>query len=504
MSAKQKNSRGKRKKPARRKRQGPATARNKVATEAAARRTSPVAALDGLAATPRIVQIELKAPLPRIAARATSHSVFRFKTGAGGQNPQLHAVLKRHSLQEAHPSFRLRHPGQRRRRSQSEKDNLSRFVDLHFPSAADVQAILSELRALPEVEQAMEVPEIVTSSFPTDPLVGTNDQVARDPVLMRTYQWYLFRCRVDRAWANVSGKGVVIADVDGGFYLDHQDLAANVESSHTFNAVDGSKDVAVGPQDHGTAVLGLAAAASNGLGIAGIAFSAKLWPVQYNSGNGTPLKGMPLVNAIDWVTGEDSDGRRVVINVEAQTQPKLGNIEQIPAVAEAIRQAIDKGFVVCVAAGNGDVDAGLSDDGITRISATGSILVGATAYDQTTNPRATAQGGQSSNWGSRIVVSAPGDFSYDVTCGDGSRTDYIDTFGGTSGAVAKVAGAVSLMLEANPALTHNQVKSILIQTGSALNTDKPIGVFLNAGAAVDAALRAKHKQHPQAGGESGN
>lgn len=442
----------------------------------------------------RIVQVELKKALQRIGSRSGSRSRFRFTDTSGRQNPRLHALLNRHALHEAQASFRLRHPGQLRRRSQAEKDNLSRFVDLHFPANADIQAILRELRALPQVEQAVEVPEIVTSAFPTDPLVGTSDQPSINQALNRQCQWYIFRCGVDRAWASVSGNGVVIADIDGGFFLDHQDLAPNVERNHTHNAVDGSSDVTVGSQDHGTAVLGLAAAASNALGMAGVAFSAKLWPVQHTAGNGKPLDGLPLVNAIDWVIGEDSSGRRVVINVEGQSDPRNGNIEQIPAVGEAIRQAIAKGFVVCVAAGNGDVDAGVTDDGVTAIKPTGSILVGATAFDPTnpaTNPRATAPGGQSSNWGARIVVSAPGDPAHDVTCGANSKTDYTNAFGGTSGAVAKVAGAVALMLEANPALTPDQVRSILVQTGSPLNTDKPIGVFLNAGAAVTAALQSR-------------
>jgi subtilisin family serine protease len=464
--------------------------------ESAGRESRPSATTeDASSAKPRIVQVELKKALRRMGARASSRSPFRFTDTSGRQSPRLHAVLNRHALDEAQASFRLRHPGQPRRRLQAEKDNLSRFVDLHFPGNSDIQAILRELRALPQVEQAAEVPEIVTSAFPTDPLVGTSDQPTNNPILMRDCQWYIFRCGINRAWASVSGNGVVIADVDGGFFLDHQDLAPNVERNHTHNAVDGSNDVTAGPkQDHGTAVLGLAAAASNALGIAGVAFSAKLWPVQYTAGNGAPLGGLPLVNAIDWVTGEDSGGRRVVINVEAQSNPRHGNIEQIPAVGEAIRQAIAKGFVVCVAAGNGDVDAGLADDGVTAIEPTGSILVGATAFDPANpaaNPRATAPGGQSSNWGARIVVSAPGDIAHDVTCGDGSKTDYINAFGGTSGAVAKVAGAVALMLEANPALTPGQVGSILVQTGSPLNTDKPIGVFLNAAAAVTAALQSR-------------
>jgi hypothetical protein len=40
------------------------------------------------------------------------------------------------------------------------------------------------------------------------------------------------------------------------------------------------------------------------------------------------------------------------------------------------------------------------------------------------------------------------------------------------------------MLEANPKLTHAEVKQILTATGTALANDKPMGVFLNAASAV--------------------
>ena len=187
--------------------------------------------------------------------------------------------------------------------------------------------------------------------------------------------------------------------------------------------------------------------------------------------------------------GESSIGRRFLINIEAQVPGSLANCEQIPAVNAAIRLAIAKGFVVCVSAGNGNRDAGIADDG-TPIPPTGSILVGATAYDPLNNPRA-AFGSQGSNWGTRVVVSAPGDPNHDVTCGIASASFYRNDFGGTSGAAAKVAGAVALMLEANPQLTHDEVKSILVSTGSPLTTDQPIGVFLNVDGAVSTARASK-------------
>jgi subtilisin family serine protease len=441
----------------------------------------------------RVIQVEFECALRRIPGRGKSPSPFRFTTAEGQPIPQLHEILNRHSLSRSHASFRLRQPGQRRRRPQAEKEYLSRFVDLLFPAEADIETILRELRALPEVKQA-GLPVFIPAAFPTDPLVGGSDKLASDPVTAIEFQWYLFRCAVDRAWARVTGKGVVIADVDAGFFPQHQDLAAKVELNHAHNSFDGSSDVTAGGQtDHGTAVLGLAGAASNNLGIAGVAFDAGLWPIQTDAGKGARKPGDPIANAIDWVIGEGkkegkkSGARRVVIIVESQTVT-MGNCEQAPAVKAAIQHAISQGVVVCVAAGNGDRDAGIADDG-SAIPPTGSILVGATAYDPAANPRA-AVGGEASNWGPRIVVSAPGDRNHDVTCDTGSIDSYRNNFGGTSGAAAKVAGVIALMLEANPRLTHEQVKEILVSTGSPLPTDKPIGVFLNAEGAVAAAFGA--------------
>src|SRR5262245_8634899 len=98
-----------------------------------------------------------------------------------------------------------------------------------------------------------------------------------------------------------------------------------------------------------------------------------------------------------------------------------------------------------------------------------------------------------SNYGSREVVSAPGDSTHDLTCAQSSDTAYPNGFGGTSGATPKVASVVALMLSVNPSLTHEDVPAILVGTGSPLVQDpgKPIGVFLNAEAAVAEALRRR-------------
>ena len=137
--------------------------------------------------------------------------------------------------------------------------------------------------------------------------------------------------------------------------------------------------------------------------------------------------------------------------------------------------------MVCVAAGNGNRDATLADDNQTPIKETGSILVGATAFDPTDNVPASF-----SNFGSTVVVCAPGDSLHDLTCASTADSAYRNGFGGTSGATPKVAGTAALILEMNSALSHNEVRDILSTTGLAI-MGKAIGTFLQADAAVQRA-----------------
>ncbi|MFG2328053.1 S8 family serine peptidase [Streptomyces sp. NPDC048604] len=374
--------------------------------------------------------------------------------------------------------------------------NLARFVTLHFADEADTVAIAQRLDGLPEVERAiavpMALPPSVTAERPAgvstlapapplaEPLVGTGGTVVVDTATGLENQWYIFRCGVNQAWGSATGGGVVIADVDWGYRTSHNDLAARI--AKTFNSFDGSTNVTGGDVSHGTAVMGLAGAAVNQAGMAGVAYDSTLWAVRADSGPGPVLGGNPWARGIDWVRTTDSGGRRKVVILEVQTGA-YGNYEYVPSVNAAIRTAIAEGVVVCVAAGNGDRDAGIGDDG-KPIRETGSILVGATAYDAAVNKRAWF-----SNYGSRIVVCAPGDSDHDVTCDSSADAAYRNGFGGTSGATPKVAGVAALMLSANPGLSHAEVRQMLNATGTAVTPDpgKDVGTFLNAGAAVQEA-----------------
>jgi hypothetical protein len=407
-------------------------------------------------------------------------------------------ILEDHNVIKVEPSFGT--PEQEADRIQVEArtkgvdlPNLGSFLTLHFASGADVAAIAAELNRLPEVARAVPVPKAIPPQTPfNEPLLGTLDTVV--PGTER--QWYAFRCRANNAWAMSSGSGVVIADIDWGYRTTHQDLAGRLDLTRAYNSFDGGTNVSHGTSiSHGTAVMGIAGAADNDLGIVGFAFGATLWPVQANSGPGPALGGNAWARAIDWVRTADSGGRRKVIILEVQTG-SFGNYEMVPSVNAAIRTAIAAGVVVCVAAGNGDRDAGIDDSG-SAIPDTGSILVGATEYHATQNRRAGF-----SNFNARVTVCAPGDPSHDLTCLSDGDASYRNGFGGTSGATPKVAATAALMLQVNPALTHAQIRTILRDTGSAAVTDpaKPVGTFLNAEAAVRSAASALSGATPRKSG----
>jgi methyl-coenzyme M reductase beta subunit len=437
---------------------------------------------------PGLVEVEFRENVkPTVIAPAAAASP---KVGSpiGKDLTEFNRILQRNQLQYAESTFSLSPEEAANAQATALENkvkvaNLNNFVTLHFPQEADVCRIADELNRLPEVERATPIPEASPPQTPlNEPLIGTSDQVVLNPVTGLENQWYIFRCRADKAWVMSSGNNVIIADIDWGYRTSHQDLASRLDLSHAYNSYDGSTNVSHGTDIfHGTGVMGLAGAADNNLGMAGFAFGASLWPIQANIGPGKSIGNNEWARAIDWVRTADSGGRRKVIILEVQTaRPVFGNYEQIPSVNAAIKTAIGNGIVVCVAAGNGDRGAAIDDRG-KPFSSTGSILVGATEYHPTENRRA-----HFSNYGSRIVVSAPGDSDHDLTCDNSGDDRYRNRFGGTSGATPKVAGTAALMLSVNPSLSHNTIRNILEMTGTEVVTQrlKPVGAFLNSEEAV--------------------
>ncbi|HEU4933710.1 MAG TPA: S8/S53 family peptidase [Pyrinomonadaceae bacterium] len=380
------------------------------------------------------------------------------------------------------------------------RPNYERFITFNLRPEVDVPAIAKKLsevggvvRATPEpilsppipyiplraTEMAMadSVSDDVEAGLRDEPLAVSGGQSFGVQVNVGTAQlqnqWYLFRSNLDAVVeSGINGTGVVVAAVDWGFNVDHQEFQDRIKFK--YNAAQDNNDLSSGPRRwHGTASLGLIGAGDNDAGMLGFASGADLWAIQ-GQDSGSNLNNQCWAQAIEKAIDEPSGGKRKVILIEASTNGGF-NVEASTTLRVPIMAAIEDGCVVCVAAGNRGVDAKKAPNN-AQIPESGSILVGATQYRA--NQDDIRRG--ISNWGSRIVVSAPGELSSDVTCCDCGPDSYTNSFGGTSGASAKVAGAMALLLQAHPHLTHSQIVDVLKTRMPQITTsDRPMGCFLD-------------------------
>jgi subtilisin family serine protease len=387
-------------------------------------------------------------------------------------SPELSQLLTRSKLLAWRPSFPLRYSWSRESEEEARKfystSGRDRLITFRFPEDADVSKIARELQSLPEVTRANPVAKVAPPS--PEPLLGTSDQDIQ-------HQWYAFRCNLPEALESVTGYGVVVAVIDWGFDDSHKEYGSSIELRK--NIYNNDSDVSDGGSlGHGTASMGLAGARLNNCGIVGFAPDSILWAIQ--AGRSGFVNHFCWAAGIDFVRSEPSLKRKVII-LEIQTSTER-NVESIQVINQAIRDAIAANIVVCVPAGNDPLsDPNVGDDG-QEIDVTCSVLVGATDFHPEHNF-------VNSSMGPRVVVYAPGDPENDLTCSpdDGHKL----SFGGTSGAVAKVGGAVALILEANLSLTPTQIRDILGSSRIPVlrDFDDPVGVLLDC---EDAVYRATH------------
>ena len=388
--------------------------------------------------------------------------------------------------------------------------DLSGFYVLHFPEDSNVHAIAKQLQSYPGVEHAAPLP---LTKFASAPVPQRPPDELQFPVRddIRDFQWYIERCKVNEAWdLGYTGKGVVIADLDSGFQTDHPDLKGRFNLCHAFNTATNNNQLSKtgGNLEHGTKVAGQIGAAANGKGLVGIAHDAELWPIEV--GPAQIIEPVPQVNAIAWAKAIHQvikfmriETRKVVIAIEGQTLSN-GNITQIGMIRQAVLSAIAHGAVVCVAAGNDnrevsetDCDDFLDPYCHGEIFKPAGIIVGAT--DINDNPYKDIVSDDATNFGDAVVVSAPGDPLRDLTCAFdlASPFPYTSFFGATSGATAKVAGAIALMLQANDQLNNCDVEEIFRQTGTPIiSPDKPLGRLLNCKEAVLMAEKMAQDREP--------
>lgn len=153
------------------------------------------------------------------------------------------------------------------------------------------------------------------------------------------YGWELQKFNVPKLWSKTKGNGVIVAVIDTGCDMYHQDLVPNLLPGKNF--VNSKKP----PQDevgHGTHVSSTIAAVDNGFGMVGVAPEAKIIPVKALGDDGTgSLKD--VADALYWVA--DSTNADFI-------SMSLGSPTSVKKLEDAVNYAYKKGKIIFCAAGN--------------------------------------------------------------------------------------------------------------------------------------------------------
>ncbi len=293
------------------------------------------------------------------------------------------------------------------------------------PEGETVNSFIDTLEAQPNVEYAE--PNYVYKVAAT----------VSDPGF--SMQWYLNKINIPTAWDMTMGlPDIKVAVLDTGIDLTHPEFAGQIFAQEDMVYFDGNaQDDSIGEKcyGHGTHVAGIIGAKpNNGQGISGVAPGVSLIAVDVFDGDGAWT--VDVIEGMQYAVANGAD----VINMS------LGGPGISTSFEDAITDAVNKGVVCVVAAGNDNTSIYYSPSDCTD-------AISVIATDQNDN-RASF-----SNYGPLKDISAPG-------------VDILSTYpinkyaygDGTSMAAPVVSGVVALMLSLNPDLTAAEVKNKLYST----------------------------------------
>ncbi|MGZ0149112.1 S8 family serine peptidase [Kribbella sp. WER1] len=194
--------------------------------------------------------------------------------------------------------------------------------------------LLKKVKADPTVELASLNYKRYISAVPNDEYYASDQKT------------YLNTVRVPQAWDLSKSTGSqIVAVLDTGVDAGHPDLAGHLVPG--YNAVSSTRPNPVDDHGHGTMTLGIiAAAANNGVGVAGVGWNVKAMPVKVLASDGGGYDA-DIAEGIDWAVAHGAK----VINMS------LGGPDDNAVLHDAVKRAYAKGVTVVVAAGNDGNDA---------------------------------------------------------------------------------------------------------------------------------------------------
>jgi type VII secretion-associated serine protease mycosin len=271
---------------------------------------------------------------------------------------------------------------------------------------------------------------------------------------IRDGQWHLDGMRANEMWQVSTGKGVTVAVIDSGVKASHPDLQGQVLAGKNL-APDDPGDAHADYEGHGTAMASAIAGtgrSNGGTGAYGLAPDAKILPIRIpdtrpleDQFRGSTVSNAATAEAIRFAV----DSKAKIINLS------VGWYYSSEKLAEAVRDAIDRGSLIFAAVGND----GNSD---VQYPAGTPGVVGVAAVDRD------ATRSKSSQYGPQVDLAAPG---VDIVTACTGKTGYCEGTG-TSQASALASASAALIWSAHPTWTNNQVLRVLINTaGGPTNGD---------------------------------
>ncbi len=317
-------------------------------------------------------------------------------------------------------------------------------------------------------------PDVVTASpnYLRQPLFVPNDPLYR-------FQWHYPQLNLPQAWDLSSGSGVIVAVIDTGVVLSHPDLQGQLVEGYDFikqpsNALDGD-GIDPDPSDpgdqsnpdgsssfHGTHVTGtVVAATDNALGVAGVAFGAKVMPLRAVGRFGGTL--YDIEQAVRFAAGLPNDSGTVPARHADIINLSLGSTSSAASEQAVYDQARAVGVIVVAAAGNDG-----NSTPFYPAAYPGVVGVSAVTITKTLAPY--------SNFGAAVDLAAPGGNTATDVNGDGKPDGVLSTVAndssgvvindyviwqGTSMATPHAAGVIALMKALAPNMTPAQFDALL-------------------------------------------
>ncbi|AKD04956.1 hypothetical protein PKOR_20005 [Pontibacter korlensis] len=315
-------------------------------------------------------------------------------------------------------------------------------------NSGNLQLLMQELEALPEVEYVERVPYYVALQSPNDPEYLTNKQYA------------LHKTKAAEAFGIHTGSSkTLLAIVDDAVLISHPDLATNVNIAKSYDVADndddprppssGANKAGVGNFSHGTHCAGIAGAVTNnGVGVAAIS-NNKVSIIGVKCTRDSAPTSRAIEYAAEGIIYAVNQGARVI-------SMSFGGGGYSQTIQNIINEATANGVVFVAAAGNSNTEVKMYPAAYDNV-----IAVASTDANDLKS--------SFSNYGSWVDISAPGSgILSTVTAPDGISGAYT-FYSGTSMACPMVASQIALMLSENPSLTPQAVTQLLKSTADPID-----------------------------------